>query len=57
MNEGLQIQNQDISIHQSMTGYPIKKNRVRPKFFKLLGQIMNDHVEVNKFGFNLFQIN
>jgi len=47
MTEGLLIQNQDLSMQQAMMGQPIKKNRVKPRFFKLLGQIMNDHVEVN----------
>jgi len=46
MNEGLIIQNQDLSMQQSIMGQPMKKNRIKPKFFKLLGQIMNEHVEV-----------
>lgn len=47
MNEGLLIQNNDMSMQQSMMiGQQAKKIRVKPKFFKLLGQIMNDHVEV-----------
>ena len=46
MNENLLIQNHDLSMQQSIMGQPMKKNRIKPKFFKLLGQIMNDHVEV-----------
>lgn len=56
MNEGLLIQNQDLSMHQSVVGQQIKKNRVKPKFFKLLGQIMNDHVEVKYHLIYLKQI-
>jgi len=47
MNEGLLLQNQDFSMQQqSMIAQNTKKSRVKPKFFKLLGQIMNEHVEV-----------
>ncbi len=46
MNEGLLLHNQDLSMHHSMMAPNNKKGRVKPKFFKLLGQIMNEHVDV-----------
>ncbi len=46
MNEGLLLPNQEMSMYQSMMANNPKKSRVKPKFFKLLGQIMNDHVDV-----------
>lgn len=47
MNDGILIQNQDITMQNSMISMNMmKKSRVKPKFFKLLGQIMNEHVDV-----------
>jgi len=46
MNEGVFLQNNEMSMHQSIMTNAPKKSRVKPKFFKLLGQIMNEHVDV-----------
>lgn len=45
--DGRSFNNQDVSIQASKV---VKKNtRIKPKFFKLLGQIMNQHIEVFLF--------
>jgi hypothetical protein len=49
MNEGLFLQNNEMSIHQSQSivgNNNPRKIRIKPKYFKLLGQIMNEHVDV-----------
>ena len=54
MNDGDFLPNNEMSLHQSIVAYGPKKSRVKPKFFKLLGQIMNEHVEVNFIFFYNF---
>jgi len=47
MYESFLLQNDEINTQQSLIGGTnIKKNRPRPKYYKLLGQIMNENVEV-----------
>jgi hypothetical protein len=40
---------QETSFHQSrIVQKSASNNRIKPKFFKLMGQIMNYHIEVKK---------
>ena len=56
MSEGLISPNHEVSFQNSMINPINKKNRVKPKFFKLLGQIMNDHIDVKiNFIFKISQ--
>ncbi len=46
MNDGVYQLNNEMSMQQSVMTNAPRKSRVKPKFFKQLGQIMNEHVEV-----------
>jgi hypothetical protein len=47
MNEGVYQQNNEMSMQQSIITNAARKSRVKPKFFKQLSHIMNEHVDVN----------